>query len=424
MKTTLTQKKISSLKLVEKEQTISDVNVPGFHVRQTKWGCYYAWRGERNGKRYKIEIGSVNDISLSEARELANQFRLKMKSGEDPRRPQKQSDPTLAEVYEEFVTSKKYKNMKSGYNFSKQMEKYNLPRLGKVRFKELSKSLLREHWNSISSNADGENKSQTAFKCNAHLATLIRWADSNLGLELETNPTVFNREYKPVHRTRILLELELQSLIKEINNLSEGSIIQSKKNKTEQLEIFSPPIKQFFMCVLLTGIRNGELRQMRWNQIERKIKVTSRLHEESIKVNIWNCPPESTKDNRPIRFVLSDAVMKIMDSIPKSENHDEDGYVFFGKGGLSKPMARPKRVALNIRCKLAFQNSWTLHDLRRTMITWLSENGESAADIDRLIGKVVNEGAASHRIYDHAQKLDVSAAIAKRWADYIGELKG
>ena len=58
------------------------------------------------------------------------------------------------------------------------------------------------------------------------------------------------------------------------------------------------------------------------------------------------------------------------------------------------------------------------------MITWLSENGESAADIDRLIGKVVNEGAASHRIYDHAQKLDVSAAIAKRWADYIGELKG
>ena len=123
MKTTLTQKKISSLKLVEKEQTISDVNVPGFHVRQTKWGCYYAWRGERNGKRYKIEIGSVNDISLSEARELANQFRLKMKSGEDPRRPQKQSDPTLAEVYEEFVTSKKYKNMKSGYNFSKQNHK-------------------------------------------------------------------------------------------------------------------------------------------------------------------------------------------------------------------------------------------------------------------------------------------------------------
>ena len=57
------------------------------------------------------------------------------------------------------------------------------------------------------------------------------------------------------------------------------------------------------------------------------------------------------------------------------------------------------------------------------MITWLSENGESAADIDWLIGKVVNEGAAGNRICDHAQKSDISAAIAKRWADYIGELK-
>ena len=90
-----------------------------------------------------------------------------------------------------------------------------------------------------------------------------------------------------------------------------------------------------------------------------------------------------------------------------------------GRGVETSLWPLQKRQTNNIRCKLAFADPWTLHDLRRTMVTWLSENGESAADIDRLIGKVVNEGPASHRIYDHAQKLDVSAAIANRWADYI-----
>ena len=348
-------------------------------------------------------------VALKDARIKAHEIEIIIHEGKSPKNTSLNSDPTLKSIYFEFVSSDKFTEMKSRYNLKKVFKKYTIPQLGRFKFSQITIRECKEHWKWVKQNADGKNKENTARLCISYLSTVLKWADKNLpNLELDINPTQFDKDYTPKKRSRVLSEYELKSLLVELSNQDRGLII---------------PFYQFYMCVLLTGIRNGELRQMRWSEIERGILVRGRNGEVSATVNIWNCPPVSTKDSRPIRFVLFNEVMSIIDTINSSKRGLNDGYVFHGKGGRNKPMAPPKSQTNNIRCKLDFAEPWTLHDLRRTMITWLSENGESAADIDRLIGKVVNEGAASHRIYDHAQKLDISAAIAKRWADYIKELK-
>ena len=71
---------------------------------------------------------------------------------------------------------------------------------------------------------------------------------------------------------------------------------------------------------------------------------------------------------------------------------------------------------------MAFNEPWTLHDLRRTLVTYLSESGVPAAEIDRYIGKQVSEGAASHAAYDFAPKLIEKKRVAEAWSAMVKKL--
>ena len=112
-----------------------------------------------------------------------------------------------------------------------------------------------------------------------------------------------------------------------------------------------------------------------------------------------------------MRYVLADDVVKLVVSLPKINS-----YVFTtGRGGNTHITSQGK-VAASIRSKLAFNDPWTLHDLRRTLVTYLSESGVPAAEIDRFIGKRVSEGAASHAAYDFAPRLMEKKRVAEAWA--------
>ena len=56
-------------------------------------------------------------------------------------------------------------------------------------------------------------------------------------------------------------------------------------------------------------------------------------------------------------------------------------------------------------------------------MTYLSENGMPAAEIDRFIGKQVSEGAASHVAYDFAPRLRDKKKVAAVWLGMISKMK-
>ena len=165
------------------------------------------------------------------------------------------------------------------------------------------------------------------------------------------------------------------------------------------------------MCALLTGIRNGELALMRWSEIERDVPASTIQPNEKQKLNIWNCPPATSKSAEPIKYVLSDEALSYIDSLPRI-----NAFVFTTGRGIQTHITSQIKEAAKIRSKLAFNDPWTLHDLRRTLVTYLSESGVPAAEIDRFIGKRVSEGAASHAAYDFAPRLMEKKRVAEAWA--------
>ena len=115
--------------------------------------------------------------------------------------------------------------------------------------------------------------------------------------------------------------------------------------------------------------------------------------------------------------MLSNEVVELIFSLPKVNS-----YVFTTGRGVETHITSQGKEAAKIRSKLAFNEPWTLHDLRRTLVTYLSESGVPAAEIDRFIGKQVSEGAASHAAYDFAPRLSEKKRVADDWTRIVTSL--
>lgn len=392
----LTTRFIDSLKPSISEQTISD-KISALSIRVNKSGAYYFFRHKRFGK---IHIGPINEISLADARDIANNFKSLTRKGIDPKQERPKSDPILSEVYNKFITSAEFDRKSRGYQevFKLRCNKYLISRLGKHRLSEITQDVASNFWKWLKLNADGNNTDNTARQCVSHLSAILQWADESLpNVSIKSNPTTFPKNFSQARRERIFSRNELKLLLDEFHSLPS-------------------PYNQFMICVLLTGIRNGELAKMRWSEIETNVSASNTQVENNELVNIWNSPASSNKHGNLIRYVLSDQVIELIMTLPRINS-----YVFTSGRGDNTHITSQRKIATQIRSKMAFNESWTLHDLRRTLVTYLSESGVPAAETDRFIGKQVSEGAASHAAYDFAPRLIEKKRVADAWVRLLGQ---
>lgn len=397
MPTKFTTRFVESLKPSETEQTYSDAD-SALSIRTVKSGVYYFFRHKRFGKK---QIGKVGTLSLAEAREAANAFKALTRRGVSPQHGNTSTNPLLADLYQDYISSKRFNKNSPDYQklFQSRCKKYVLKKLGQHRVNEITENVAKDFWKWLCKNADGKNKENTAILCNSHLSAILEWAnDSVPNFSISINPTRFRKNFSRTERTRVLSQAELRLLLDEFKNQH-------------------PPFRQFLICVLLTGIRNGELAKMRWSEIEIDVNASDLTATSNETLSVWNCPAETSKHKQPVRYVLADDVVKLIVSLPRINS-----YVFTTGRGTDTHITSQGKEAAKIRSKLAFNDPWTLHDLRRTLVTYLSESGVPAAEIDRFIGKRVSEGAASHAAYDFAPRLREKKRVAEAWSQTIRSL--
>ena len=221
----------------------------------------------------------------------------------------------------------------------------------------------------------------------------------DLGCDLPTNPFNFSipRTAKQ-QRQNIFTDEHLEQLIQ---------LFQSEK----------APKRQFLLCSLLTGWRNGELAKMKWDQIEYDVAVPKTNH----RVAIWNAPAEVLKSNSNNRFLLTERFLEQIQGLPQI-----NGYVFsFGNtstGGDALPMTPPTKRVRHIMCEMGLSEGYSLHTLRHTLVTRLKELDVPAANIDRFLGKTVREGSSSHTTYAHSDSLNSKLSVAMEWENHLVSL--
>lgn len=330
---------------------IFDTNCKGLmlEVRQSGGKTYYLRYTDQRGRIRQMKLADAQDITLSQARTLADKARAKIAMGEDPL-AKKQADrlvPTFAEFIEQrympFVKGyKKAANSDDSY-----LRNQILPVLGKKYLDEICKKDIIDFHHGLKA------KGYKPGTCNRSLV-LIRYA-FNLAIRWEI-PGIKANPSKDVplfddhdgKRDRFLSQEETQRMF-------------------EAVQKSSNPMLQFIISMLiLTGARKREVLDCRWEDFDLERRQ-------------WRIP--ITKTGRP-RFVpLSNGVLALLANVP----HDENCPWVFANPKTKKPY-QSIFITWNRARKQAGLSDVRIHDLRHSFASFLVNAGRSLYEVQRILG--------------------------------------
>jgi integrase len=134
-----------------------------------------------------------------------------------------------------------------------------------------------------------------------------------------------------------------------------------------QLKIY---YKNFFLLLLYTGARKGNIQAMRWQDI-------------NLINQIWTIPAKESKNRKTITIHLSENSLILLSEMQKINNNSE--FVFSTKKSKSGHLQEPKKVWAKI-CKNAGLINCHMHDLRATFATYQSILGSDTGVISKTLG--------------------------------------
>jgi integrase len=154
-----------------------------------------------------------------------------------------------------------------------------------------------------------------------------------------------------------------------------------------------------FQVQLLTAQRPGEVRSMRWADVD-------------LDAGWWSIPGTLTKNGRPHRVPLAEPVLGILKA-RRERAEDEAKFVFENRLGAGSIAHRGKKAASILSRSLTF--TFRAHDLRRTAATRMAEAGVTHEHIARVLNHV-QAGPVATRVYDrYSYDIEKRAAL-ERWS--------
>lgn len=340
----LTAAALARVKATDRQFEIRDGEVPGLLLRVyplPRGTMRWNFRARQDGRLRLIVIGDFPKLSLKVARAEARDLRRRLDGGERPadERTERRSEPTLGELWKEYTARHKKAERSSKEDrgrWARHLEVFQHRQASTVTKKELVRLLHKI--------AEG-----APFEANRTLALirhLYRWS---IDVELIScaNPALGIRPEAEAPRERPVSAAEMKKLLKAISAEPD-------------------PIWQgYFLLLLLTGCRRGELLRARWAWV----------HNDLIEI-----PREATKQKRPHLVVLSEYARQVLEQLP---SRGTSTYLFPGDSG--GPRVEPKRSWASIleRAGLA---DLRIHDLRHAVGSSLGSAGENAFLIRGALG--------------------------------------
>lgn len=337
-----------------------------------------------HNRKHLLTLGDFGILTLDQARKMARQELAKVLTGTNPLDQKKQSskDQVVKVLCEDYLSRYARIHKKSWEEDERRIHKHIIPKWGSHRIKSISRNDIVTFHQQIGKTAP--------YEANRILRLLSKMFDlaSQWGFvdETHSNPTKNIRLFKEEKRDRWLTPNELPRL---------AEALDQEPNRVAA---------QVIWLYLLTGTRKSELLQAKWQDVD--------WERKELKI------PE-TKSGRTHYVPLSSVAYTLLQNIPQVEGN---AYIFPGhvKGHALVNISKPwKRV-----CQKAEIQNIRLHDLRRTVGSWLAQSGNSL----HLIGKILNHSNQSttaiyarfaqdqgkQALEDYAQQLLSSSSMEKR----------
>lgn len=363
----------------------SDKKNPGLVLRVSKTGSKtFVFRYRANGKSKRYTIGKYPIISLSRARKIAEELYIKTKQEIDPQKEKlherKRTILTIADLADRYkeVHFKTLKESTSA-DYRRRIDNVIVPNIGRIEINQLSRSNIIELLEEIADSAPIQSN-----RIRAILSSIYTFGVNRAICEYNPVSTV-----KPLNKETTRDRLFNENEIKAIWNSFDTS---------------NEPFDSLFKMLLILGQRSGETRMMKW---------------DNINDGIWTIPKEDTKANRTHFVPLPELAINLLKS-RKSKSSGE--YVFESPINSDRPIQWLQNNATKAFNRSGV-NDARLHDLRRTVGSYMGELGISRI----VIGKVLNHKGLSGdstvtAIYDRYDYLNEKKTALNAWEKSLKQI--
>lgn len=332
------------------KQDIFDLGCKGLmlEIRASGGKTYYLRYSDKRGRIRQLRLADQRDISLSQARQLADTKRAEIALGRDPA----EEKATLRKVrtLEAFMLESYLPHIKTYKRAwladDSYLRNHILPALGRQYLDEIKATDLIKFQHAM------REKGYALGTCN-RCVVLIRYA-FNLAMRwnepgVKQNPTKEVTLYKlDNQRERFLSPEETRRLLEYVS--------RSDNDKLQYI----------IRMLILTGARKREVLDCKWDHFD-----MTRM--------VWTIP--ITKAGKPRHIPMSDAVVSLLKEIPRDHGLE---YVFPNpKTGVpfisifsSWDTARTEAGLKDVR----------IHDLRHSFASFLVNAGRSLYEVQKLLG--------------------------------------
>lgn len=373
-----------------------DDDVHGFAVRVTPKSKSYILERRVDGATKRITIGKCSDMSLDSARNQACIMLGDIAKGIDPKsgkRINTLNDITLREVLQKFLEIKPIrKDTQRNYHFA--INRHFNDWLD-MPITSITKDMVeqRHHALTVSPNRLGTSGHGRANNALKKLSALINFASDRYGTTdeplIKENPVSRlsrNRSWHRIYpRQGIIPDLKLKDWYRAVGTLQ------------------SEVARDFLLFLLLTGMRFGETRKLKWCHVDFENKILI-------------VPRELTKSDREHRLPLSDFLVSLLKKRYIYRNRSE--WVFQSCRLKDKHLGGGVAIVSRVRAKSGI--AFTFHDLRRTFLTMGEKLDVPPYALKRLVNhSVSNDMTGRYLILDIERLRSHMARITSAFLDLL-----
>ncbi|NNE82648.1 MAG: integrase family protein, partial [Alphaproteobacteria bacterium] len=350
-----------------------DTDTPGLVLQVEPSGAkswYACYR--RNGRPRWFRLGSVGGLSLSGAREAVRMLnaKLTLDSSFDPQAEKiaSRTAGTVADIVDRYVSGHLEK-LKSGEQAEYLLRRFVVPKIGKLVAAEVQPSDIRTLLKTIPSQS-------IRHQLLANISGLWNWSIRNDLLPSSMNPATGIEQRKPTARERVLSDAELPMFFHAFDG---ASLIAGRALR----------------IILYTGQRPGEVRQMRWQDLEfGRHQFTDDKSNTYASDGAWwtlqGRPSEDgtwpgTKNGQSHRVWLSKPALRIIEELDEERSTARGSpFVFPGRAGHPFMSLDASMRQICTALDIVKPDKVTPHDLRRTHGTTTTSLGFSRDQMNRI----------------------------------------
>ncbi|MCY3812390.1 MAG: tyrosine-type recombinase/integrase [Gammaproteobacteria bacterium] len=332
------------------------------------------------GRTTSVGLGGYPVVTLAMARERALGNARTVAEGRDPRR-RVQRAPTFAQACETVIAihAQNWKGGKNERQWRASLRDYALPKLARKRVDAISTAdvmaVLLPIWST---------KRQTARRVRQRIGAVMKWAVAQG--HREDNPAgdaisaaLPNNRVPPTHQ-RALPHAEVGTALARVRG--SGAHVGTK---------------HAFEFLVLTASRSGEVRQARWEEIDRDGAV-------------WTIPGERMKTGREHRVPLPPRALEVLDAAARLS--DGDGLVF------PSPTGRVLNHSTMTKLLGDLGIDAVAHGFRSSFRDWAAECTDAPREVCELALAHVNSDRVE-AAYRRTDLFDRRRALMADWAAYV-----